>query len=35
MTIKNGKPEFIPADVNIIRDFPHKDNKLEGGIEIF
>lgn len=35
MTIKNGKPEFIPSDVSIIRDYPHKDNKLDGGIEIY
>lgn len=35
MVIKNGKPDFVPSDVNVIREFPHKDNKLEGGIEIF
>lgn len=35
MAIKEGKPVFEPADVNIIREFPHKDNKLDGGIEIF
>lgn len=35
MVIKSGKPEFIPSDVSVIREFPHKDNKLEGGIEIF
>lgn len=35
MVIKNNKPEFSPADVNVIREFPHKDNRLEGGIEIF
>lgn len=35
MAIKDGKPVFEPADVNIIREFPHKDNKLDGGIEIF
>lgn len=35
MTIKNGTAEFVPEQVNIIREFPHKDNKLEGGIEIF
>ena len=35
MVIKNGKPDFIPSDANVIREFPHKDNKLEGGIEIF
>lgn len=35
MTIKNGKPEFTPCDVSVIREFPHKDNKLDGGIEIF
>ena len=35
MVIKNGKPDFVPSDVNVIREFPHKDNKLKGGIEIF
>lgn len=35
MTIKNGVPEFVPSDVNIIREFPHKDNRLDGGIEIY
>jgi intein/homing endonuclease len=35
MVIKNGKPDFVPSDGNVIREFPHKDNKLEGGIEIF
>lgn len=35
MVIKNGKPDFVPSDANVIREFPHKDNKLEGGIEIF
>lgn len=35
MTIKDGKPEFTPCDVSVIREFPHKDNKLDGGIEIF
>lgn len=35
MVIKKGKPDFVPSGVNVIREFPHKDNKLEGGIEIF
>lgn len=35
MTVKNGIPEFVPSDVNIIREFPHKDNRLDGGIEIY
>lgn len=35
MVIKNGKPDFVPSGVNVIREFPHKTNKLEGGIEIF
>jgi hypothetical protein len=35
MVIKNGNPEFkVTTDVPI-RFFPHKDNKLEGAIEIF
>lgn len=32
---KNGKISFLPTDDKPIRDFPHKDNKLEGAIEIF
>lgn len=35
MTFAGGKPEFIPDSVNVIREFPHKDNRLEGGIEIY
>lgn len=30
-----GKVEFKPSNKQPIRDFPHKDNKLEGAIEIF
>ena len=30
-----GEVEFKPSYKNAIRDFPHKDNKVEGAIEIF
>lgn len=32
---KEGKIEYKPTSVQPIRDFPHKDNKIEGAIEIF
>lgn len=32
---KDGKVEFKPTSAQPIRHFPHKDNKLEGAIEIF
>ena len=32
---KSGEVEFKPSTVQPIREFPHKDNKIEGGIEIF
>lgn len=32
---KDGKVEYKPASAQPIRDFPHKDNKIEGAIEIF
>ena len=32
---KSGEVEFKPSTAQPIRDFPHKDNKMEGGIEIF
>lgn len=32
---KDGKIEFKPTSAQPIRHFPHKDNKLEGAIEIF
>lgn len=32
---KDGKVEFKPTSAQPIRHFPHKDNKLEGTIEIF
>ena len=31
----NGKVEFKPTSAAPIRDFPHKDNKIMGAIEIF
>lgn len=31
----NGRVEFKPTSAQPIRDFPHKDNKIEGAIEIF
>ena len=30
-----GEVEFKPSYKNPIRDFPHKDNKVEGAVEIF
>lgn len=30
-----GEVEFKPSYKNVIREFPHKDNKVEGAIEIF
>lgn len=35
MAIVSGKVDFIPDNVNVIREFPHKDNRLDGGIEIY
>lgn len=32
---KNGEIKFEPTDLLPIRDFPHKDNKIRGSIEIF
>ena len=36
MKMVNNEVEFDPtADVKVIQNFPHKDNKLDGGIAIF
>lgn len=35
LVIKDGAVEFNPSSKNPIREFPHKDNKIEGAIEIF
>ena len=32
---KDGSIEYKPTSAQPIRDFPHKDNKIEGAIEIF
>lgn len=32
---KNGQVEYKPTSAQPIRDFPHKDNKIEGAIEMF
>lgn len=32
---KGGQVEYKPASATPIRDFPHKDNKIEGAIEIY
>jgi len=32
---KNNQIEYTPRALTPIREFPHKDNKLEGAIEIF
>ena len=35
LIIKDEKVEFTPISKNPIRDFPHKNNKIEGALEIF
>lgn len=32
---KDGQVEYKPTSTTPIRDFPHKDNKIEGAIEIY
>lgn len=32
---KDGQMEYKPTSATPIRDFPHKDNKIEGAIEIY
>lgn len=32
---KDGQIEYKPSSAQPIRDFPHKDNKIEGAIELF
>lgn len=32
---KDGQVEYRPTSATPIRDFPHKDNKIEGAIEIY
>lgn len=32
---KNGQVEYKPTSAMPIRDFPHKDNKIEGAIEMY
>ena len=32
---KDGQIEYKPSSATPIRDFPHKDNKIEGAIEIY
>lgn len=32
---KEGRVEYKPTSATPIRDFPHKDNKIEGAIEIY
>lgn len=32
---KSGKVDFKPSSKQPIRDFPHKDNKIEGAVEIY
>ena len=34
-TIKDGKVDFVPTGDVPIRDFPTKDNKVQGAVEIF
>lgn len=35
LAIKNGEVQFSPTPESPIREFPHKDNKMEGSIELF
>lgn len=35
LVIKEGEVQFSPTPESPIREFPHKDNKLEGSIELF
>lgn len=35
LVIKNGEVQFSPTSESPIREFPHKDNKMEGSIELF
>lgn len=35
LILKDGVVEFNPTLKNPIREFPHKDNKIEGAVEIF
>lgn len=35
LVIRDGKVEFNPSSEMPIREFPHKDNKIEGAVEIF
>lgn len=35
LILKDGAVEFNPTPKNPIREFPHKDNKIEGAVEIF
>jgi len=32
---KNNEVEYTPRALTPIREFPHKDNKLEGALEIY
>lgn len=35
LVIKDGEVQFSPTSESPIREFPHKDNKMEGSIELF
>lgn len=35
LILKDGEVQFSPSSENPIREFPHKDNKMEGSIELF
>lgn len=35
LVIKDGEVQFSPSSETPIREFPHKDNKIEGSIELF
>ena len=35
LILKDGEVQFSPSSETPIREFPHKDNKMEGSIELF
>lgn len=35
LILKDGEVQFSPSSKTPIREFPHKDNKMEGSIELF
>lgn len=35
LVVKDDRVTYTPSDKTPIRDFPHKDNKIEGAVELF